>query len=60
MRENKAKHTVEVGEFKEFLREHSAVEQFVHILGVAIEEGKLVRNFTVFRNIVLLHRATAL
>ena len=61
MRENKAKHTVEVGEFNEFrLQEHGAVEQFLHILGVGIEEGKLFKNFTVCRKIVLLYRATAL
>ena len=44
MRENKAKHTVEVGEFNEFrLQEHGAVEQFLHILGVGIEEGNYSR-----------------
>ena len=60
MRENKAQHSVEVGEFNDFLREHGAVEHVVHILGFAIEEGKVFKNFTVCRKIVLLHRATAL
>ena len=59
MRENKAKHAVEVREFNEFLRENGAVEHFVHILGVAIGEGKLFKNFTFCRKIVLLRRATA-
>ena len=40
MRENKANNDVGVGEFNELLREHGAVEQFVRILGVAIEEEK--------------------
>ena len=40
MRENKAKNTVEVGEFNEFLREHGTVEQFIRILGVTIKEEK--------------------
>lgn len=40
MCENKAKNTVKVGEFNQFLQEQGTVEQFVHILGVEIEEEK--------------------
>ena len=60
MHGNKAKNTVEVGEFSDFFQEHGAVEQFISILGVAIEDEKIFMYFTVYRKIVLLHRATAL
>ena len=59
MRENKAKNTVQMGEFNEFLREHGAVDE-IRILGVAIEEEKTSMYFTVYRKIVLFHLATAL
>ena len=54
-REKKAKNIIEVGESNEFLREHGAVEQFVRILGIAIEEEKILMYFTVYRKIVPLH-----
>lgn len=59
MGENIVKNSVEAGEFNEFLQEHGAVEQFVRILGVAIEE-KIFMYFTVYRKIVLLRRAISL
>ena len=40
MRENKAKSTFKVGEFKKFLHEHGVLEQFVPILDIAMEEEK--------------------
>ena len=40
MCENKSKNTVKVGEFNRFLKEQGTVEQFIHILGVEIEEEK--------------------
>ena len=51
--------TKNVGEFNEYLREHDGVEQFVSISGIAIEEEKTFKYFTVYRKIVLFHLATA-
>ena len=45
MGENIVKNSVEAGEFNEFLQEHGAVEQFVRIFGVAIQE-KIFMYFT--------------
>ena len=42
-----------------FLRAHGALEEFVLILGVAIEEEKILMYFKVYKKIGLLHRATA-
>ena len=40
--------------------EHEAVEEFEHILVVAIQEQKTFMNFKVYQKIVLLHWGTAL
>ena len=54
MCENKAKNAFQVGEFNKFFREHDVLEQFLRILGVEIEEEKILVYFTVYRRIVLL------
>ena len=53
------KNAVDVGEFNEYLREHDGAEQFVSISGIAIEEEKTFKYFTVYRKIVLFHLVTA-
>ena len=52
MCENKVKNAFHVGEFNEIFPEHDVLEQFLRILGIEIEEEKILVYFTVYRRIL--------